>query len=91
MGLHAQVVPRGRRSSGETFVVCTARVPTKPTQQSHCTISTKRARTTYVNNMIFHVIHAHDACVYARGAMRGTFKFMKMRPGCKRTPYTSDI
>ena len=45
----------------------------------------------YVNNMAFHVIHAHAAFVYARDAMRGAFKFMKMRPGCKRTPYTSDM
>ena len=68
-----------------------ARVPTKPTQLAHDTISTYRARATYVNNMTFNVIHAHDAFVYARDAMRGTFTFMKMRPGCKRSPYTSDM
>ncbi len=44
-----------------------------------------------MNNMTFNVIHAHDAFVYARDAMRGTFKSMNMRPGCKRSPYTSDM
>ena len=49
--------------------------------------STKwRTRATYVNNMTFHVIHAHAAFVYARDAMRGTFKFMKIRPGVQDTP-----
>jgi hypothetical protein len=43
--------------------------------------------------MTFHVIHAHATFVYARDAMRGTFKFMKMRlaGGARGHPYTSDM
>ena len=76
----------GRASSGEAFAVCMARVPTKSTQLVMHTSTKWRTRATYVNNTIFHVIHAHAAFVYACDAMRGTFKFMKMRPGCERTP-----